>query len=440
VSKPTVGIVGGGILGLTAAYRLAQSGVQVELFERSSDLGGLVGSFDFDGHRVDRFYHVILPTDDRVVGLAEELGLGDKFRFRPTRVGFYGNDRLFSMTTPKEFLQFPILRPWERARLAAFVARCQLIKSYEELDNVPLLDWLRRMCGQGVVDRLWAPLLDSKFDGRYDDLPATYIWARTKRMSKTRDAGGHEVMGWLEGGYQTLIDALAAKIQELGGRVHAGTVVNEVCGSGAGVSGLLVEGSFRPFDHVLCTLAPPVARRLMPEALIPHLPEDPFRYLGVVCLLLRTRRSISPYYHLNITDRRIPLTTIVETTHVVDPEQVGGSLLYVSKYVDPSHADLERSVEEIEREYLGYARTILPGLTDDDVLSAVVQRARLVEPVHLVGGEKRIPEMFPVAGLTLASTAHVYPEIVSGQASSAVSARAVAGILERLPAERKAAA
>jgi protoporphyrinogen oxidase len=440
MTRPSVGIVGGGILGMTAAYRLAKQGVHVALYERSSDLGGLVGSFDFDGHRVDRFYHVILPTDDRVIGLAEELGLGDKFRFRPTAVGFYGGGRLFSMTTPKEFLRFPILRPWERLRLAAFVARCQMIKSYEELDQVPLLDWLRKLCGRGVVERMWAPLLDSKFDGRYDDLPATYIWARTKRMSKTRDKGGHEVMGWLEGGYQTLIDALADRIRELGGEVHPSTVVDEIRGTGAGVSGLVVDGKFRPFDHVLCTLAPPVARRLMPDALVPHLPPDPFRYLGVICLLLRTRRSISPYYHLNITDRDIPLTTVVETTHVVDPEQVGGSLLYVSKYVDPSHPDLDRSDEDVQRDYLGHARTMLPGLTDEDVLAAVVQRARLVEPVHLVGGESSLPEMFPVDGLTLASTAHVYPEIVSGQAVSGVSARAVEGILERLSAKQRLAA
>jgi protoporphyrinogen oxidase len=440
MSRPSVGIVGGGILGMTAAYRLAKEGVKVALYERSSDLGGLVGSFDFDGHRVDRFYHVILPTDDRVIGLAEELGLGDRFRFRPTAVGFYGNGRLFSMTSPKEFLRFPILRPWERARLAAFVARCQLIKSHEHLDDVPLLDWLRRMCGRGVVERLWAPLLDSKFDGRYDDLPATYIWARTKRMSKTRDAGGHEVMGWLEGGYQTLIEALAAKIRELGGEVHPSTVVDEIRGTGAGVTGLVVEGVYRPFDHVLCTLAPPVARQLMPEALVPHLPEDPFRYLGVVCLLLRTRRSVSPYYHLNITDREIPLTTVVETTHVVDPEFVGGSLLYVSKYVDPSHPDLGRDLAEIERDYLAHAMRMLPNLRREDVLASVVQRARLVEPVHLVGGESRIPEMFPVTGLTLASTAHVYPEIVSGQAVSGVSERAVNGILGRLVAEQRAAA
>ena len=58
MSTPSVGIVGGGILGMTAAYRLAQAGVHVALYERSHDLGGLVGSFDFDGTPVDRFYHV----------------------------------------------------------------------------------------------------------------------------------------------------------------------------------------------------------------------------------------------------------------------------------------------------------------------------------------------------------------------------------------------
>ena len=173
MTRPTVGIVGGGILGMTAALRLAEAGVQVSVYERAPDLGGLVCSFDFEGRPVDRFYHVNLPTDDRVLGLAEELGLRDKFRFRPTKVGFYGDGSLFSMTSPKEFLTFPLLKPWERMRLAAFVARCQLISDHEELDRTPLVEWLRRLCGRCVVEKLWKPLLDSKFDGRYDDLPAT---------------------------------------------------------------------------------------------------------------------------------------------------------------------------------------------------------------------------------------------------------------------------
>jgi len=435
---PSVGIVGGGILGMTAALRLAQAGVRVALYERSEDLGGLVGTFPLGEHRVDRFYHVILPTDHRVIGLAEELGLGDRFRFRPTKVGFYGQGRLFSMTSPREFLTFPILRRRDRVRLAAFVARCQLKKDYADLDDRPLLDWLRRLCGRGVVERLWEPLLDSKFDGVYDDLPATYIWARSRRMSTTRDKRGNEVMGWLEGGYQTLIDALEREIRRLGGEVHAGTAVQRIAGTD-GVTGLVVGDRFRPFDHVLCTLVPPQARRLLPARVAVSTP-DHCRYLGVICLVLRTRRSVSPYYHLNITDRSVPLTTVVETTHVVDPEAVGGSLLYVSKYVDPGHPDQDRPADEVAEKYLAHARRIFPDLAEDDILDSSLQRARITEPVHLLGGEKRLPDMFPAPGLALASTAHVYPEIVSGQAVIGVADRVVPGILARLGAERREAA
>ena len=438
--RPGVAVIGGGILGLTAAYRLAQAGVQVTLYERAPDLGGLVGSFDFDGHDVDRFYHVVLPTDDRVRGLAEELGLADRFRFRPTKVGFYGDGRLFSMTSPKEFLTFPILRLRDRVRLAAFVARCQLTNDYGELDRKPLVDWLRRTSGRSVTERMWKPLLDSKFDGRYDDLPSTYIWARTKRMSKTRDKSGAEVMGWLEGGYQTLIDALELRIRALGGEIHAGTTVERITARGGAASGVEVGGRFIPYDFVLCTLAPPLARRLLAPELLALAPDDHCRYLGVVCLLLRTRRSISPYYHLNITDRRVPLTTIVETTHVVDPERVGGHLLYVSKYVDPSSPLHDLPPEQVERDFLAHARTIFPQLGDDDVLASKVQRARVTEPVHTLGGASNLPEMFSIPNLALASTAHVYPEIVSGQAVTGVVERVLPGILERLPRGERAAA
>jgi protoporphyrinogen oxidase len=440
MSKPRVAIVGGGIMGLTSAYRLLQAGVDVAVYERSTDLGGLVGAFDFDGHRVDRFYHVILPTDDRVRGLAEELGLGDRFRFRPTGVGFYDAGRLFSMNSLREFATFPLLPPQDRIRLASFVLRCQRTSDHAALDELPLEQWLRDRCGKRIVERLWRPLLDSKFDGRFDDLPATYLWSRTRRMAKTRDSAGREIMGWLEGGYETLIAALVERIRDLGGEIHAGKPVDQILGAGGRVTGLVVDGTHRPFDAVLCTLVPSLARKLLSPDLAAQAPEDHCRYLGVVCLVVRTSRSVSPYYTLNITDRRIPLTTIVETTHVVDPEYAGGHLLYVCKYVDPSHDDLRRDPEEVRRAYLAHARTIFPSLRDDDILASVVQRAPAVEPVHLVGGASRLPTMFPASGLALASTAHVYPEVVNGQAVLGVVQQVVDGLLRRLPVQERRAA
>ena len=60
--------------------------------------------------------------------------------------------------------------------------------------------------------------------------------------------------------------------------------------------------------------------------------------------------------------------------------------------------------------------------------------------MHLLGGAKRLPDMFPAPGLALASTAHVYPEIVSGQAVIGVADKVVPGILERLGARKQEAA
>ena len=388
--SPSVAVVGGGILGMTAAYRLAQQGVRVALYERSPDLGGLVGSFEFDGHAVDRFYHVILPTDDRVRGLAEELGLGDRFRFRPTRVGFYADGRLFSMTSPKELLTFPLLPPLDRVRLGAFVARCQLTKDYTALDRTPLLEWLRRRSGARALERMWAPLLDSKFDGHYDDLPATYIWARTRRMSKTRDRSGAEVMGWLEGGYQTLIDALERKIVELGGEIHAGRAVEQIVGSNGAATGLVVEGAFRPFDFVLCTLAPPMApppaRARAAEARTRGPLPLPRSGLPPAADAPEHQPLLPPQHH--------------RPAGAADDDRRDDARRRPRRGRRPSGLRLQvrRPVLAAARAAGRRASSASSSATrgrssrtcaDEDILASVVQRARVTEPVHTLGGAEK---------------------------------------------------
>jgi protoporphyrinogen oxidase len=125
---------------------------------------------------------------------------------------------------------------------------------------------------------------------------------------------------------------------------------------------------------------------------------------------------VSPYYALNITDRSVPITSIVETTHAVDPEAVGGHLVYVPHYVDPSNPELERPSAEITAEFMGHVERIFPHFSPADVIASQVARARVAEPVHTVGVAPRAGELFPAPGLAVASSAHIYPEIVNGQA------------------------
>jgi protoporphyrinogen oxidase len=148
---PRVAVVGAGLLGLSAAYRLAQAGMSVTVYERDAELGGLAGTTPLAGIPIDRFYHVTLPTDERVIELAEELGLGD--RFRRSGVGFYRQSRLASMSTPRELLAFPGLSPVDRMRLVAFVARCQVGTDYSRLEETPIEAWLVRLCGRRTCGR-----------------------------------------------------------------------------------------------------------------------------------------------------------------------------------------------------------------------------------------------------------------------------------------------
>ena len=138
------------------------------------------------------------------------------------------------------------------------------------------------------------------------------------------------------------------------------------------------------------------------------------------------------------------IATVFQDLRLVDTRSVAHNIFLGREprraRISMDRKRMERGTEELEHAYLGYARTIFPDLRDDEIISKVVQRARVTEPVHLVGGAKRLPEMFSVPGLSLASTAHVYPEIVSGQAVIGVSDTVVPRILERLPAEQRAAA
>ena len=163
------------------------------------------------------------------------------------------------MSSPREFLTFPLLRaarpaPPRRLRRALPAQ----VDATTSSTTSPLRGLAATALRPARRRALWQPLLDSKFDGRYDDLPATYIWARTRRMSKTRDAAGREIMGWLRG---RLPDAdrraRASAFAQLGGEIHAGDAVEQIAGAAErrrpGSSSTAGSGRF---DHVLCTLAP----------------------------------------------------------------------------------------------------------------------------------------------------------------------------------------
>ena len=98
---PGVGIVGGGLLGLTVGYRLAEACPSPSTRRSGAVLAGILG-----GYVVDRYYHALTLTDTRVIDTARELGVRGRSPAEAGR-GFFHDGRLASMSTPKELLSFP---------------------------------------------------------------------------------------------------------------------------------------------------------------------------------------------------------------------------------------------------------------------------------------------------------------------------------------------
>ena len=419
---PTVGIVGGGILGTTLALRLAQAGVDVELLERAPSLGGLADRTTLGGYEIDRFYHVIVPSDERMHALVDELGLGGELRQAPVGVGFFVDGQMYPFNGIGDFLKFPPLKFTDRVRLARFVVACQLISGYEKLERRPLLEWLKKLSGKRVVERIWKPLLDSRFDGHHEGLPATYLWSRTRRMKSARSGkGGAEEFGALIGGHQRLIEATAAAAQAAGARVHTGVPVTGLVLEDGAVRGVATDDGERRYDLVIPTLQSPGLKHLLPAELAPLLDAYPQRSLGVVCLILLMPESLTEHYSVNICDPT-PITTIVETSHVVGTEHTGGNrLVYVPRYCDAGSETFGLTDEQVYDRFTEMVAKLAPTFRHEDVIDWTVQRAPTVEPFHALGHEPRTaprwPELggAPVEGLALASAAQIYPRLLNGE-------------------------
>jgi protoporphyrinogen oxidase len=433
-----VAIVGGGIMGVTLAYKLSQrDDLDITIYERGSDIGGLAGFMPYDGLRLDRFYHTILSSDMSMQTLMKESGVEDKLHFTETKQGFYDNGKLYPFNTPVDLMTFPPLNIFQRFRLGLQVIYAQFESDWRNMDTVPVEKWLVRVSGRGVYEKVWKPLLRAKFDTAFKDVPATYIWSRLKRMMGTRQGvTSKEMMCFLENGYYTLIEALAAKAQARGVRIRLNTAIEEIVIENGKATGLRVPEGFQPYDIVISTLASPILGALVPDA--PQAFRDQLlgqEYLGVLCPLLILNRSLIPYYVLNITDESVPFTAVVETTNLIDPKYVKNHrLVYLPKYLAPDNEMARWSDEQVKTEWMKHLKRMFPEFDESWITEFIVQRARYVEPIRPMGTIDQIPDIqTPVKNLYMGNTVMIYPDLGNGEAVTRFALKVVDQVVADLP-------
>ena len=264
----TIGIVGGGILGMVLALRLSEKGFKVTLIEGDSEVGGLASPMQVGEFTWDRFYHVILLSDRNLLALLDQLGLSDELQWRQTRTGFYVDGHLYSMSDVKEFLSFPPLTLLDRLRLGLTIFYVSRIKSAARLEQIPVADWLARLSGNRTFGKIWLPLLKSKLGENYKATSAAFIWAVIARMYAARRSGlKKEMFGYANGGYATILNRLKDLLNEMGVQVICDTPISQVENSASGV-GLETGNNLRMhFDNAILTTPCSDIPKLCPQLL-----------------------------------------------------------------------------------------------------------------------------------------------------------------------------
>lgn len=410
-----VGIVGAGITGLTTAYWALKAGHQATIFEASPEAGGLAAAVNVQGAWVDKFYHCILPSDTALLDLVTEMGMGDDIYWQGTGMGFMHGGTMYPLTGPMDLLRFSPLSVVDRLRLGLTGLYTRRLRDYQALEKVTARDFLVRLCGEKGFNTIWKPLLVFKFGSRWEEAPATYLWARVVRQNTTRQQGSQgEKLAYVKGGFHRIIGTLASEVRRLGGTIHTSTKVDRIVTDGGRARGLVVNGASVAFDKVVSSIPLTQVARLLDPGVLGVAP-DSVAYQGAVNVLLVLKERLTPYYWAPIVDSGVSFAGIVETTNLIRREDIGGvNLVYLVSYVSREDPEFSMDSEALVSRSLGELASVFPTFSPGSVLESHVHRAAFVEPVWTVNYSARLPQRALLNdSLFVLTTAQLYPDINS---------------------------
>ncbi|HBE36048.1 MAG TPA: hypothetical protein DD990_33335, partial [Cyanobacteria bacterium UBA11368] len=288
-------IVGGGILGMTLAHRLAQQGKNVTLFEGANELGGLASAWQLGDIVWDRHYHVTLLSDTSWRSLLGELGLEREIEWVETKTGLYADGKLYSISNSIEFLRFFPLRLIDKLRFAFTIIYGSKIKDWKKLEKITVTDWLQKWSGKRAFEKIWLPLLRAKLGDNYKKASAAFIWAIIARLYAARRTGlKKEMFGYVRGGYARVLERFGQVLAGEKVKIKLGNRVKKVESIGKGkVSIQFHNGEQETFDRVILTTAAPIAAQVcsgLSETEVSQL--KGIEYQGIICASLLLKKPL----------------------------------------------------------------------------------------------------------------------------------------------------
>jgi protoporphyrinogen oxidase len=409
MSGQRIAVLGAGPMGLAVAYQLAKDGHHPVIFEADDRVGGMTAAFDFNGLSIERYYHFHCISDSAFLQMLDELGLASKMHWVETRMGYWFQNKLQPWGNPFALLKFQGLSFAAKFRYGLHAFLSTKRKDWRPLDNVEATGWIKRWVGAEAYEVLWRRLFDYKFYNYAEGLSAAWIWSRIRRIGRSRYNLFREKLGYLEGGSETLLQAMKAEIEARGGEFRLKAPVSKVVIEAGAIKGIEGPAGFEAFDKVVSTIPLPYVPRLFPD-----LPSDVLsafqsvKNIAVVCVIAKLRKQVTENFWLNTNDPDMDIPGLVEYSNLRPLDQ---HVVYVPFYMPGEHPKFKEPDQAFLDKVRRYLMKINPALRDDDFIDMRASRYRYAQPICEPGYLDRLPPVaLPIKGLWLADTSYYYPE------------------------------
>jgi protoporphyrinogen oxidase len=223
-----IGVVGAGPAGLAAAWRAALAGHEVVVFDRAPAVGGLAGSFEVAGIRVDHGSHRLHPATPPPILAALRGLLGDDLQVRPRngRIRLHGRWVAFPLRTGDLVRRMPPAFALRAGRDAlAAPARRPRADTFAEV--------VRAGLGPAVLDAFYRPYARKLWDAPPEELAGELARRRVsasgpadvvRRLARGARPEGRTFL-YPRRGFGAISEALAEAAVAAGAEVRLGASV-----------------------------------------------------------------------------------------------------------------------------------------------------------------------------------------------------------------------
>jgi len=360
-------ILGGGVTGLVAGYRLSKHGKKVLVIEKSPVIGGALSSFRINDYYLEHYYHHIFKRDTFLLKILEELGLSGHVLWEEALIGFLYNRKIFRLTSPFDLLCLKPLTIVEKMLLAKFLIRIILVRNVKKYDSITAKEFILKNAGKGLYSKFFEPLLRQKFDNSRDKVSAAWFIGRLQ-LRGNRTARG-EVLGYLKGGFHKYVQKLKDVIISHGGGIILSSNADNILVKENRIYGIKIRKKTIKCSHVISTIPPDSLNKLVKFDKEYEKRLLRIEYQGAVCVIMGLKKPLSRYYWTNMMDREVCFGAIMEHTNLMPPGDYNmDHIVYLGSYCNRKSDLLKISDKEIFRRYFRDLQKRFKDLSKDDLL------------------------------------------------------------------------